>query len=424
MYSQAAAEKIDVQSLHNRVLVIEGMFAKMSEAPPNASVQNVFGNIGFKAPFGSAPMLATTTPGGSAGSNASMLPCISNDRALLATGANGSSVVISLDDVASIWLNEYEDILHGQMDASSSSPSTPRVKVEPTPILLSSPASFSSSTSASSLSTLPRFVPPIPYSKFIPSPEPVGNTHVTNGADLFPAFNSSAPEPLPQVTPELLNYLPPKERRAQMIHCLEETMVLHPCFHVGHWVKRVEAMIAWAEGGSANVSPLQASASTSGSMRELAREVFFGPPPGKRAKTPKPKPTLNFFASACAGLALGALVASKGKPESPGGSPSSHSGSRPGTSSSAKGLDVPNEVQRCSPAALFALSEQALSLAERTATYDVDSIVAMILQLLYSLHCCPGGMSVQQGVFPLVSRVVCYSTFLPGIKVHWWEWVW
>ncbi|EPS96404.1 hypothetical protein FOMPIDRAFT_1091714, partial [Fomitopsis schrenkii] len=31
IYSQAAAEKIDVQSLHNRILVLEGLFAKASE---------------------------------------------------------------------------------------------------------------------------------------------------------------------------------------------------------------------------------------------------------------------------------------------------------------------------------------------------------------------------------------------------------
>ncbi|KAH9829595.1 fungal-specific transcription factor domain-containing protein [Rhodofomes roseus] len=178
-------------------------------------------------------------------------------------------------------------------------------------------------------------------------------------------------------------------------------MVLHPCFHVGHWVKRVEAMLAWGEGGQTGASPVMTS--STGSMRELAREVFFGPPPGKKAKAPQPRPTLSFFASACAGLALGALVAAKGHPDLPGGPPPSHS--RPGSSSS-KGKDEPSEAERCSPAALFALSEQAFGLAERTASYDIDSVVTMILQLLYLLHCCPGGTSVQQGVLPLVGKMI------------------
>ena len=320
--------------------------------------------------------------------------------------------MISLDDVASIWLTEFTDVLHGQIDPSTGSSSAPRVKVEPTPVLLSAPAPFANA-SVSSTSSLPRFVPPIPYSKFLPSPEPVGDTHVTNGTDLFPSVGTSAPEPLPQVTPELLKHLPPKERRAEIIRCFEETMVLHPCFHVGHWLKRLEAMVAWGEGGSTSASPVQVPASTTANMREFAHDVFFGGPPGKRAKAPQPQPTLSFFASACAGLALGALVTAKGGPQQspapPGHSPASHhSGSRPGTaasSSSAKGLDEPSEAERCSHAALFALSEQALGLAERTAAYDCDAVVAMLLQVLYLLHASPGGMSVQQGVFPLVSRV-------------------
>lgn len=406
-----------MQSLHNRILVLEGLFAKASEAPAGMSIQSVFGNTGFKAPFGNA---AGSLPAGATSGMLTVVHSISNDRALLATGASGSSVVISLEDVASIWLSEFDDVLHGQIDPSTGSPSAPRVKVEPTPILLSAPAPFASSA-ASPISSLPRFVPPIPYSKFLPSPEPVGETHVTNGTNLFPSVGQSTPEPLPQVTPDLLKHLPPKERRAEIFWSFEETMVLHPCFHVGHWRKRVEAMIAWGEGGSASASPVQASASSETNMRELARDVFFGGPPGKKAKAPPPKPTLSFFASACAGLALGALVASKAKPESlgPDRSPTSqHSGSRPGTSSSSRAQDEPSEAERCNHAALFALSEQALGLAERTAAYDVDAVVAMLLQVLYLLHCCPGGMSVQQGVFPLVSCVARCSVCAVGGSVR------
>ena len=417
VYTQAAAEKIDVQSIHNRVLILEGFHAKVLEAPPGATIQSILDSMGSKGSHGGAVLPGT--PGAAAvGSSmaAATVPSICNDRALLATGASGSSVVISLDDVTSIWLTEFDDILHGQMDSSTGSPSAPRVKVEPTPVLLSAPAPFASA-SVSSISSLPRFVPPIPYSKFLPSPEPVGDTHVTNGTDLFPSVDTSVPEPLPQVTPQLLKHLPLKERRAEIVRRLEETMVLHPCFHVAHWLKRVEAMIAWGESSVTSASPVQAAASATTNMRD----VFYGASPSKRAKAPQPKPTLSFFASACAGLALGALVASKGSPGSPGPdrSPASHhSSSRPGTSSSSnmKAQDEPSEAERCSHAALFALSEQALSLAERTAAYDVDAVVAMLLQVLYLLHSCPGGMSVQQGVFPLVS-CVARSSAIPCISL-------
>ncbi|KAH9829596.1 uncharacterized protein C8Q71DRAFT_689533, partial [Rhodofomes roseus] len=123
VYSQAAAEKIDVQSLHNRIVVLEGILTKLGEASPGAPIQSILGSSGFKAPFGNlaAPGADNAIPG--PGMNHSFVPSISNDRALLATGATGSSVVISLDDVASIWLNEFHDIALGQADASSSSPS-------------------------------------------------------------------------------------------------------------------------------------------------------------------------------------------------------------------------------------------------------------------------------------------------------------
>lgn len=401
-----------MQSLHNRILVLEGLIAKVSEAPAGVSVQSVFGNAGFKAPFGNAAGIAAGAPTGP-----TIVHSISNDRALLATGVSGSSVVISLEDVASIWLSEFDDVLHGQIDPSTGSPSAPRVKVEPTPILLSAPAPFAN-TAVSPISSLPRFIPPVSYSKFLPSLEPVGNTHVTNGTDLFPSVGIPTPEPLPQVTPELLRHLPSKERRAEILWCLEETMVLHPCFHVGHWIQRFEAMISWGEDGSAGSSPVQASAGEA-NMREHARDIFYGGSPGKKAKAPQPRPTLSFFASACAGLALGALVASKANPASLGHnrSPTSqHSGSRPGTSSS-RAQDEPSEAERCDHAALFALSEQAMGLAERTAAYDVDAVVTMLLQVLYLLHCYPGGMSVQQGVFPLVSCVARCSVRAVGGSV-------
>ena len=66
-----------------------------------------------------------------------------------------------------------------------------------------------------------------------------------------------------------------------------------------------------------------------------------------------------------------------------------------------------NRRRHCSTAVLGLVravpDEQALQLAEKTAAYDLDCVVAMIVQVLYMLH--EGRMSVAQSVFPLVSAV-------------------
>lgn len=121
VYSQAAAEKIDVQSLHNRILILEGALAKLSSATPSSTVSSVLGSLPpFKEPFPAGIGSAFPSMSGIAGS---ILPSASTnhvhgplagqpstDRALLAIGASGSSVVISLEDVASIWLGELDDL--------------------------------------------------------------------------------------------------------------------------------------------------------------------------------------------------------------------------------------------------------------------------------------------------------------------------
>ncbi|PCH37472.1 hypothetical protein WOLCODRAFT_84246 [Wolfiporia cocos MD-104 SS10] len=274
------------------------------------------------------------------------------------------------------------------------------------------------STAKSRLGTT--FVPPIPYETFLPSAT-VPSTHVATSANPYPSPTPQAnlSEP-PQVTPALLERLPPPEARVRFLKALNETMMLHPCFNVRHFEQRVEAMLGWGEAGAAyTFSTATAAVPTASSMKALAQDLFFGQPGkqgkpgGKDARTSahgvpqhghppgsSPKPTLSFFAAACAAFALGALV-SKG-PDSGAGP----EGSRPPSSSSSGSStgDADPSGPRCSPAALFALSDQALGLYERTALYDLDVVVAMILQILYQLH--DGQMSVAQGVFPLMGKMI------------------
>ncbi|EMD31709.1 hypothetical protein CERSUDRAFT_69197 [Gelatoporia subvermispora B] len=361
IYSAAAAEKVDVQSLRNRLMNVEGTLEQLTTGSPAQ----------FKAPFGVQPESAGAgAPAFAihfAGTSAPPL-----DRALLATGAAGSSVVISLEDVASIWLGELEELgIDPRMRVvdpiTSTNPAASggrqhtagsgRVKKEPSPGALP-PASPAGATSAPY--TAAQFVPPVPIEAF----------YAREGSP-------------PQVTPALLARLPSPSARPRLLSALADTMLLHPCFNVRHFVQRVEAMFAWGESaGDAPIPASQAELQARGKpyMAELARDIF-----GSGAATKKgaqraqaqaqipggPHPTLSFFAVASAAFALGALGA---------------------------------EGAEADPAALHALSEQALGVFEKTAPYDLDAVVAMLLQVLYLLH--DGRTCVAQGVFPLVGKMI------------------
>jgi hypothetical protein len=173
-------------------------------------------------------------------------------------------------------------------------------------------------------------------------------------------------------------------------------MLMYPCLNVPHFERRVEAMLSWGETND-----------TTTAKRDLARELFLSGTRGANPKKagnerrergapspPLPKPTLSFFGLTCAAFALGALMAGDTVSES------SASASVPTTGTEDEAI----RRHGTSPAALFALSEQALALFEKTCVYDLDSVVAMLLQVLFMLH--DGQMRVGQTVFPLVGKMV------------------
>lgn len=103
------------------------------------------------------------------------------------------------------------------------------------------------------------------------------------------------------------------------------------------------------------------------------------------------KPTLSFFAAASAGFALGALVTKTNHNPITSMMLNNYSSSAP-----TSGGDP-----TCSPWALFSLSEQALSVFEKSYNYDLDYLIAMVLQVVFLLH---GGKSrVSHTLLPLVS---------------------
>ena len=184
-------------------------------------------------------------------------------------------------------------------------------------------------------------------------------------------------------------------------------MLLHPSFNVPHFEQRIAAVFSWAENGESAPTAVPTYGKPPMSKQDLARDIFFssakpgsapsraatgpgGPPGGSGPSSNAPKPTLSFFSAACSAFALGSLVSRDEDHAADDASPPGASGPVGETSGTS--------------AMLFALSEQALQLFEKTAAYDLDSVIAMILQVLYMLH--EGGMSVAQSVFPLVSCVV------------------
>ncbi|KAI0342357.1 hypothetical protein BDW22DRAFT_186968 [Trametopsis cervina] len=382
LYSQAAAEKIDVQSLHNRLLVVEGHLAQLTSSS-SSSVPP------FKSSYpGSTPPQPYPTSSSQANtstfalrphSSTSLGVCPSNEHALLVTGGSGSSVVISLDDAVGLWMNEVETPLavDDSLKPSGGRSNTTgaggvRVKLEPTPVSIPPSSTPMPGHLRNTAGCTSAFVPPLPYSIFLP------------------ASDSRIPTPQSHLDPI-------SPLRGDLPQSLSELMLIHPCFNVQHFEKRVEAMLAWGETnrGAENAA-----------KRDLAREVFFGGAGGGQAKrsagkergshskASSPKPTLSFFSASCAAFALGALMTRDHPSDNPGSS----------SSSSPSPEEEAMRVRRSDPTALFALSEQCLHFFEKTHAYDVDSVIAMLLQILYMLH--DGQMQVGQTVLPLVGKVV------------------
>lgn len=198
-----------------------------------------------------------TAPSGVQGDS---LPFPHNDRSMLATGASGSSVTMSLDEVAPLWL-ELLDL----PQATSSTDGAPMaahmaslVRLQPTTVDLDvhdEPPAYT---------TLPQLK--VYYS--------------TGSATSC-------------VTPQLVQLLPGAAAvRSRILTAVEDTMRMHPCFNFKHFRTRIDSMFSWAK--EEETRPANPKA-------DLARSIFFN-------TSPKPQPTLSFFAAVCAAHALGVSV--------------------------------------------------------------------------------------------------------------------
>ncbi|KAG9310210.1 hypothetical protein JVU11DRAFT_9853 [Chiua virens] len=364
VYSPAAAEKVDLHSLNNRLIQVESQLAQFTA--PGARSHNFYNQ-----------------PSG---------PSTHADRPLLAVGQSGSSLAISLDDITAIWLDELDinkDILPVQ-PAPSYQPcpaySSNHVKVEPAP------------------TPLPTHDAPI-------SSDPPVHLLLPQLSTYYASPSPTATEP-PSVNSRLFVHLPFAPRRRQKLYDnVEDVLKMHPCFNFKHFKDRAEAMFKWSsevdghDGSPADPSMTQGGAAgtvSTANKLETARAIFFGrsgTPASSRASSYTPKPTLSFFAAVAAAFALGTLVDREIAEEEArldvahGDGVTPDDSSRPPVRKKPDLHPVSNKKCKgvakdaiCSPAALLALSQQALSLFENSSPYDLDFLVTMILHVLYALH--------------------------------------
>ncbi|EPQ51790.1 hypothetical protein GLOTRDRAFT_107927 [Gloeophyllum trabeum ATCC 11539] len=180
---------------------------------------------------------------------------------------------------------------------------------------------------------------------------------------------------------------------------------LHPSFNWFHFKRRVRALF------DTNIS--------TGIDRAAAHEILFGKGPGSPArKAEAPRHTLSFFAAVAAALELGALawkeegyegleaMREDGDAEPQVGK----DGKRPRKAKAGKASSGPaseggrEALQHPDPAALYALSRQALDIFEMFHPHDLDFLVAMDMQVLFLLH--DGIPNISSVVFPMVGKMV------------------
>ena len=186
--------------------------------------------------------------------------------------------------------------------------------------------------------------------------------------------HSSPPEP-PSVTTQLVARLPQStDVQQQLLHCVHDVLDLHPTFNFQHFQTRVHSMFSW-------------------SFERESYERAAGDNTVSSRDSTLTRPTLSFFAATSAAFALGSLVQSTND--------SCLASLEGGSASLSNSYPLTDRDPRNSPVALFVLSQQALTIFERSHNYDLDYVVATILQVIYLLH--EGKPRLPHTILPLVS---------------------
>ena len=369
----------DLHSLNNRLIQVEAAlaqvtayFANLHTHPSSASTANSTGPV------------ATVHP----------------DKAFFA----GSALSIS-QDIVQRWLSHLD--IDDSLCPSFHSPdlSNP-IKHEPSATYAHGLDPDLENDPASTLALPPISVYHPSSNSSIPSSSP--------STSVFPYV--FPPNPSPSITPALLANLPASPYRTVFLDHVQHFLRLRPSFHWHPFRTRIERLFSSFDDAPFDLTPGSTSVK---SKAQTARDILFGssgrspPRPGRgassqprqRSNTPPTPSTASFFAVTAATFALGALLASKRDRDDdddssyPSSSPLAMF--RPNQSGDGvndrmavdDGARFPlrmtgggNRSKRLSPAYLHALSAQALSVHEASAPFDVDYLLACILQVLFFLQ--------------------------------------
>lgn len=304
----------DLQSLHNRVVTLE------------STIQSLVANGLRRA-----------------------APQAEYERTVLATGPTGSSsIVVSLEDVASVWLEQLEILKDVDLRVSA-----PEYHNGPSRLKIAFPD----------------------MGLFVDDASDLGR---------------------PQVTLQLIQQLPDRQTCEQLLNHLQVTMQMHPSFNFPNYRRRVEAML----------DPSLYAASSNPSVSSCPNGSR-----NRNDNTVK-RPSLAFFAAAVGGLALGARTAiatsTSVSDTSTGTSPpqpNTHppGGPPPSSQHSQQNRDATGNLQNTADG-LFMLSKQALAVTEFEQHYDLDFIHAVILNGLFLLH--DGKPRVAHTIYPTVGKLI------------------
>ena len=442
----------DLHSLNTRLLAVETALQQITTG--------VSPILPFTPPFSSSNRGNGPSGGASGGAWAGC------DTTVL----SGTTLSISLDDLAKIWLDELDldksvyPSAHFSASAKMSRPDSGTSTHAKYHMALTSPYS-PSNPSPNPVKLEPTQVSlqpfPPPHNHAYPETEmfteedtaaslllpPTSIYSPTNSPSLSPSSSSTGSSiPFPSscqnhIPPALLSHLPSAPHRRCLLDAVQRVLHLRPSFNFPHLRKRVEKMFdgegLWETNGG------------KGSKAATARAIFFGPPPttgSPRARMSPPSagnasggtptPSISFFAAAAAAFALGTLVSSSSSPPSSPRTAPSKGGDTQGTDHSDPDTDQdpshmvidgdarPRRSHRPRPrsgfgadggkpsaAYLYALSTQALGVQEaRGGGFDLDYLVACLLQATFLVV--RGGNGKATGLFPLVSVSLTYICFV------------
>ncbi|KAI0299381.1 hypothetical protein B0F90DRAFT_614096 [Multifurca ochricompacta] len=227
---------------------------------------------------------------------------------------------------------------------------------------------------------------------------------------MIPSFSIYYPTSTSQatVTPSLVALLPSASTiRSRIATAIEETLKMRPCFNVKHFRARTEGMFTWAkeEDGRGTIG---ASSSSTNAKADLARSIFFPTsyPPPPVASALRQAPNLSFFASVAIGYALGVLVCKENESTNDIDAQKASTGPKNPRLEDNRTISSQKTAawNKYSASGLFALSRQAMAAFEMAHTYDMDSVVTYLLQILYLLH--DSRPRVAHFIYPLLGKVI------------------